>query len=141
MNKNQLEMIEELNLLKRKQWERIEVLGLLDQRNFYENFPTEKSPDGRTYAQRYEKRLDKPTKKFYINRKDSPGRNIYEDFTTREKAILMFDKLLCDPWHARNSMEDVSQELFTARVKEFQEENNIDLICDCRKFKGNGINN
>ncbi len=55
MNKNQLEMIEELNLLKRKQCERIEVLGLLDQRNFYENFPTEKSPDGRTYAQRYEK--------------------------------------------------------------------------------------
>jgi hypothetical protein len=53
----------------------------------------------------------------------------------------MFDKLLCDPWHARNSMEDVSQELFTARVKEFQEENNIDLICDCRKFKGNDINN
>ena len=87
-------MNEEIDSHRRKQWQRIEVLGLIDSRNYNEDFPTEKSLDGHTKPQRYVKQLDKPTKKFYINRKDSPVRNICEDFTTREKAIKMFDKLL-----------------------------------------------
>ena len=32
--------------------------------------------------------------------KNSPGRNIYEEFTTRKEAIILFDKLLWDSWYA-----------------------------------------
>ena len=134
-------MNKEVDSHRRKQWERIEVLGLLDSRNYNEDFPTEKSLDGHTKPQRYVKQLDKPTKKFYINRKDSPVRNICEDFTTREEAIKMFDKLLWDSWHACNSMEFAAKEWFAARVNDYQEGNNIDLICDCRRFRGNNTNN
>ena len=132
-------MTNRIYIHKKKQWERIEVLGLLDTRKTIEDLPPEKSPDGHTKPQRYVKQSEKPTKKFYINRKDSPVRNICEDFTTREEAIKMFDKLLWDSWHACNSMEDVVEEWFSARVKEYQEGNNIDLICDCRRFRGNDM--
>jgi len=53
---------------------------------------------------RYVKQLEKPAKKFYINKKDSPVRNICEDFTTREEAIKIFDKSLWNSWHTCNAM-------------------------------------
>ena len=121
--------------------ERIEVFGLLDTRSHQESSPVEKSPDGHTKPNRYLNKSEKTNIKFYINRKDSPVRNICEDFTTRGEAIKMFDKLLWDSWHACNSMDEPTREWFTARVKEYQEGNNIDLICDCRKFRGNDKNN
>ena len=121
----------------KKRLERIEVLGLLDTRTLAEDSFPEKSPDGHTKPRRFENKSDRPTKKYYINRKDSPVRNICEDFTTREEAIQMFDKLLWDSWHACNAMEQPAKEWFAARVKEYQEGNNIDLICDCRRFRGN----
>ena len=132
-------MTNELNIHNKKKWERIEVLGLLDTRNAVENSTLEKSADGHTKPKRYLKELEKPAKKFYINRKDSPVRNICEDFTTREESIKMFDKLLWDSWHACNAMEEPAREWFTARAKEYQEGNNIDLICDCRRFRGNCV--
>ena len=86
-------MTDELEIHQKKQWERIEGLGLLDTKRLYEKSFTKKSPEGRTKPKRYVKQLEKPAKQFYINRKDSPVRNIYEDFTTREEAIKMFDKI------------------------------------------------
>ncbi len=120
-----------------QQCQRIEVLGLLDSRRSLEDNPLEKSPDGHTKPKRYIKELEKPAKKFFINRKDSPVRNFCEDFATREDAIEMFDKLLWDSWHSCNAMEAPAREWFAARVKEYQDGNNIDLICDCRRFRGN----
>tara|TARA_B100001250_G_C19577642_1_gene690522 strand:+ start:267 stop:758 length:492 start_codon:yes stop_codon:yes gene_type:complete len=130
-------MTNEIDVQTQKQSERIEVLGLLDTREIDEDYPPEKSPDGHTKPKRYIKELEKPAKKFYINRKDSPVRNICEDFMTREDSIKMFDKLLWDSWHACDVMEKPTREWFAARVKEYREGNNIDLICDCRKFRGN----
>ena len=49
----------------------------------------------------------------------------------------MFDKLLWDSWHACNAMEDQAREWFEARKKEYLKGTNIDLICDCRRFRGN----
>ncbi len=49
----------------------------------------------------------------------------------------MFDKLLWDSWHACKAMEEPARLWFEARVKEYQEGKNIDLICDCRRFRGN----
>ena len=130
-------MSNNLDVHQKKQWERIEVLGLLDTRTIFETSPPEKSPDGHTKPKRYVNKLEKPAKKFYINRKDSPVRNICEDFKTREEAIKMFDKLLWDSWHACNAMERPAREWFDARTKEYKAGNNIDLICDCRRFRGN----
>jgi len=130
-------MTDEIDVHERKKWERIEVLGILDTRADQETSLMEKSLDGHTKPNRYLNKLEKPAKKFYINRKDSPVRNICEDFTTRENAIKMFDKLLWDSWHACNAMEEDAREWFEARLKEYQEGNNIDLICDCRRFRGN----
>tara|TARA_Y100001968_G_scaffold328938_1_gene377137 strand:+ start:701 stop:1192 length:492 start_codon:yes stop_codon:yes gene_type:complete len=132
-------MTNELDIHTKKKWERIEVLGLLDTRNFLEESILEKSTDGHTKPNRYVKEIEKPAMKFYINRKDSPVRNICEDFTTREEAIKMFDKLLWDSWHACNAMEEPAKEWFASRVREYKEGNNIDLICDCRRFRGNDV--
>ena len=49
----------------------------------------------------------------------------------------MFDKLLWDSWHACNAMEESARDWFASRVKEYKEGNYIDLICDCRRFRGN----
>ena len=130
-------MTTKLNVHTERQWGRIEVLGLLDTRNHQKTSHQDKSPDGHTKPNRYLNKSEKTAIKFYINRKDSPVRNICEDFTTRGEAIKMFDKLLWDSWHACNAMEEPAREWFAARVKEYQEGNNIDLICDCRRFRGN----
>tara|TARA_Y100001968_G_scaffold152673_1_gene139612 strand:- start:235 stop:729 length:495 start_codon:yes stop_codon:yes gene_type:complete len=132
-------MTDELDIHKKKKWERIEVLGLLDVRSINDEEPIKKSPDGHTKPKRYVEQSQQTTKKFYINRKDSPVRNICEDFTTREEAITMFDKLLWDSWHACKAMEEPTKEWFAARVKDYQEGYNIDLICDCRRFRGNDV--
>ena len=87
-------MTDDQDIHRKKKWERIEVLGLLDTRTIFEDSTYEKSPDGHTKPKRYVNKLEKPALKFYINRKNSPVRNICEDFTTREEAIKMFDKLL-----------------------------------------------
>tara|TARA_B100000579_G_scaffold414793_1_gene408764 strand:- start:648 stop:1142 length:495 start_codon:yes stop_codon:yes gene_type:complete len=130
-------MTNKLDVHTKKHWERIEVLGLLDTRNSLEETTLEKSSDGHTKPKRYSNGLDKTSKKYYINRKDSPVRNICEDFTTREEAIKMFDKLLWDSWHACNAMEENTRVWFASRIKEYKEGHNIDLICDCRRFRGN----
>ncbi len=130
-------MTEEPEVHPKKKWEQIEVLGMLDARKICEEFEPRQLPNGHTKPNRYVKGLDKPPKKFYINRKDSPVRNICEDFTTREEAIKMFDKLLWDSWHACDAMEELAREWFQARKKEYLKGNNIDLICDCRRFRAN----
>ena len=130
-------MTDELKIHPQKQWERIEVLGLLDTRKAIESSPLEKLPNGHTKPRSEIKKLEKSAKKIYINRKDSPVRNICEDFTTREEAIKMFDKLLWDSWHACNAMKEPAREWFEQRLKEYQQGENIDLICDCRRFRGN----
>ena len=132
-------MTEESDLHEQKKWERIEVLGLLDKRGNVTNYPLEKSPEGHMKPKRYVKNPEETAKRFYINRKDSPVRNICEDFTTREDAIKMFDKLLWDSWHACQAMDESAREWFEARAKEYQEGKNIDLICDCRRFRGNDV--
>ncbi len=130
-------MTDEVKVHHEKQWEQIEVLGLLDARKVVEVSAPEKLTDGHTKPKRFIKELDNPSIKHYINRKESPVRNICEDFTTREDAIKMFDKLLWDSWHACDAMEKPAREWFADRVKEYKHGNNIDLICDCRRFRGN----
>ena len=129
-------MIDQLEVHAKKEWEQIEVLGLLDSRTILQEVIIEKLPDGHTRPNRYVKGLVKPSKKYYINRQDSPVRNICEDFTSREEAIKMFDKLLWDSWHACDAMEELAREWFEARKKEYLKGDNIDLICDCRRFRG-----
>jgi len=51
-------MTDELEVHAKKQWEKIEVLGLLDKRRLFEESFTEKSPDGHTKPKRYVKQLE-----------------------------------------------------------------------------------
>ena len=120
-----------------KRWEQIEVLGQLDVRKIVDESTPEKSSDGHTRPKRIIKEFDNIPVKHYINRKTSPVRNICENFTTREEAIKMFDKLLWDSWHACDSMDLSIREWFKLRVEEYKMGKNIDLICDCRRFRGN----
>lgn len=130
-------MINQLDIHSKKEWEQIEVLGLLDTRNIGEASAPEKLENGQTKPNRYRYESNQPSQKFYINRKQSPVRNVCEDFTTREEAIIMFDHLLWNSWHACNAMEDPVREWFQSRVREYKKGINIDLICDCRRFRGN----
>ena len=130
-------MTEDPEVHLKKQWDQIEVLGLLDARKIVEESAHKKLSDGHTKPNRFIKELENPTIKHYINRKESPVRNICEDFTTREQAIKMFDKLLWDSWHACDAMEEPAREWFSLRVGEYMQGKAIDLICDCRRFRGN----
>ena len=132
-------MLDELDVHKKRQWERIEVLGILDTRTIVEDTITEKSIYYQNKQNRYLKKSE-TAKKFYINSKDSPVRNIYEKITTREEAIIMFDKLVWESWHECNAMEEPARGWFEERTKEYKEGYNIDLICDCRRFRGNDMN-
>ncbi len=80
------------------------------------------------------------SKKFYISRQDCPVRNFCEDLAgpnKREEAIQMFDALFWSSWIACNEMPEQAKEWLEARVKDYKDGIKIDLICDCRKFRGN----
>ena len=127
-------MTDELDVPTSNKQERIEVIGIHDKRTILKDSLPETSPDNYTKLQTTEI-VEKLAKKFYINGKDSPLRDIYKYFTTKEKAIKSLSNhfgtpgMMSIPWKSL-------QEEFVPRVKEYKEGNNVDLIYECRRFRG-----
>ena len=101
-------MTDELDVPKSNKQERIEVIGIHDKRTILKDSLPETSPDDYTKPQTTEI-VEKLAKKFYINGKDSPLRDIYEYFTTKEKAIKKIVKSLQISGYHVNPMEEPSR--------------------------------
>ncbi len=89
---------------------------------------------------RYVRGYENQAKKFYISRKDCPVRNFCEEFAgpnKRSEAIQMFDALFWGSWIACEEMPEQAKKWLDARVKDYKDGIYMDLICDCRKFRGN----
>ena len=104
---------------KKKYYDQIEVFGSMEKRSLSES------------------RLTLPVK-CYINAPNCPVRNPYHiiEGVMREEGIKLFDVLLWQNWHKDGTMPKEVIEWFNARVKDFNDRKDIDLICNCRRFRG-----
>ena len=73
-----------------------------------------------------------------INKLRCPVRNPFESIegVVREEGIKLFDNLVWQNWHEDGNMPKEAREWFEARVKEFKAGRDIDLVCNCRRFRG-----
>ena len=73
-----------------------------------------------------------------INKLSCPVRNPFESIEggIREEGIKLFDNLVWQQWHEDRQMPKSAKKWFEARVKEFKSGTDIDLVCNCRRFRG-----
>ena len=73
-----------------------------------------------------------------INKLSCPVRNPFESIegVIREEGIKLFDNLVWQNWHEDGNMPKEAKKWFEARVKEFKSGTEIDLVCNCRRFRG-----
>tara|TARA_B100000214_G_C23766938_1_gene534871 strand:+ start:249 stop:689 length:441 start_codon:yes stop_codon:yes gene_type:complete len=104
---------------KRKYYDQVEVFGSMEKRSWSE-VPAS-SPI-----------------KCSINEPNCPVRNPFDniDGVMREEGIKLFDNLVWQSWYEDGNMPKEAKEWFVARVKEFKAGKDIDLICNCRRFRG-----
>ena len=89
---------------------------------------------------KYVRAFENQSKKFYISRDDCPVNNFCEELAgpnKRAEAIKMFDALFWSSWVACHEMPVQAKKWLDARVKDYKDGIYMDLICDCRKFRGN----
>jgi len=136
---------------KQRRWQQIEVFGSMEKRMWSEGVGEDgrnklrgdqsylKQSEPELYALEDVKGPKKPAKRVYINKPNCPVRNPYDniDGIMREEGIKLFDNLLWQQWHEDGQMPKSAKEWFTARVKEYKKGNDIDLVCNCRRFRGN----
>ena len=134
----------------KKYYEQIEVFGSMEKRSWSEGMDEQgrnklrgdqtwlKKNDPELYALEDVQRPAKPPKRCFINELNCPVRNQFEnkDGFTREEGIKMFDKLLWQSWHEGGTMPPEAKEWFDARVKDYKNGSDIDLVCNCRRFRG-----
>ena len=103
---------------KKKYYDQIEVFGSMEKRSWSHS--------------------SKSTKRFSINKPNCPVRNPFDniDGVMREEGIKLFDNLVWHIWHEDGNMPKAAKEWFNARVKELNAGTNIDLVCNCRRFRG-----
>ena len=77
-------------------------------------------------------------KRFFINEPKCPVRNPFDriDGVVREEGIKMFDSLVWQSWHEDGNIPKAAKKWFEARVIEFKAGEDIDLVCNCRRFRG-----
>ena len=133
-------------------FEQIEVFGENDKRMWSEGLDKFgrnklrgdqswlKKNEPKLYKMELVKGMDKAPKRHFINKGSCPVRNPYSniDGITRSEGIRMFDSYLWNQWHEDGQMPEQAKFWFWSRVKEYKKGNNIDLVCNCRKFRGNG---
>ena len=80
----------------------------------------------------------KSPKRFSINEPNCPVRNPFDNIEgiMREEGIKLFDNLVWQSWHENKNMPKAVKEWFEARVKEYKDGIDIDLVCNCRRFRG-----
>ena len=74
----------------------------------------------------------------FINEPNCPVRNPFDciDGVMREEGIKLFDNLVWQSWHEDGNMPKKAKQWFDARVKEFKTGGDINLVCNCRRFRG-----
>ena len=104
---------------KKKYYDQIEVFGSREKRSCSE-FPTI------------------PPIRYSINEPNCPVRNPFDSIegVMREEGINLFDNLVWHSWHDDGNMPKEAKEWFDTRVKEFIAGKKIDLVCNCRRFRG-----
>ena len=104
---------------KRKCYDQIEVFGSMEKRLWIEG--TAISPI-----------------RCSINGLDSPIRNPFDSIEgiMREEGIKLFDNLVWQSWHEDRNMPKEAKKWFDARVNDFKSGRDIDLVCNCRRFRG-----
>ena len=109
----------ELEVHKRKNYDQIEVFGSMEKRSSSE-WP------------------EVSLIRCSINELNSPVRNAFDSIkgVMREEGIKLFNDLVWQSWHEDGNMPIEAKEWFEERVKEFKAGRDIDLVCNCRRFRG-----
>ena len=121
--------------------EPIQVLGQKDARKKVqftdENTAGQLLVRNKLPRERFVRGISQTAKRVFINRKDCPVKNHFEDLPgwSREEAIKAFDS---DLWskHQKNSIEKHVKDWFNARLKELMAGHNIDLVDDIEHVEG-----
>ena len=102
----------------KKYYEQIEVFGSMEKRSWIHG---PKSPI-----------------RFFINETKCPVRNPFDriDGVVREEGIKLFDNLVWQSWHKDGNMPLTAKNWFSERLREFKDGTEIDLVCNCRRFRG-----
>ena len=103
---------------KKKYFDQIEVFGSMERRSWIEG--------------------PKSVKRFSINEPNCPVRNPFDNIegVMREEGIKLFDNLVWQSWHEDGNIPDAVKKWIDLRVREFKTGKNIDLVCNCRRFRG-----
>ena len=104
---------------KRKYYAQIEVFGSMERRSWIEGPSI--SP-----------------MRCSINEPNCPVRNPFDGIegVLRNEGIKLFDNLVWQDWHKNGTLPKEAKEWFDARVGEFNSGREIDLICNCRRYRG-----
>ena len=104
---------------KRKYYDQIEVFGSLERRSW---------GDCQAIS----------SIRCFINEPNCPVKNPFDNIegVMREEGIKLFDNLVWQSWHEDGNMPIEAKKWFFARVEEFKDGRNIDLVCNCRRFRG-----
>ena len=103
---------------KKKHFDQIEVFGSMEKRSWVHG--------------------PKSAKRFFINKPKCPVRNPFDNIhgVMRGEGIKLFENLVWQSWHEDRNMPKPAKKWFDARVKDFKAGEDIDLVCNCRKFRG-----
>ena len=111
----------ELEVHKTKYFDQIEVFGSMEKRSKIHGA--------------------KPAKRFSINEPNCPVRNPFDNIEgiMREEGIKLFDNLVWQSWHEDGNIPEAVKKWVYLRVREFKAGTDIDLVCNCRRFRGQDL--
>ena len=103
---------------KKKYFDQIEVFGSMEKRSWIHG--------------------PKLPKRFSINEPNCPVRNPFDNIegVMREEGIKLFDNLVWQSWHEDGNIPEAVKKWVDLRVREFKAGTDIDLVCNCRRFRG-----
>ena len=111
----------ELEVHKKKYFDQIEVFGSMEKRSWIHGA--------------------KSAKRFSINEPNCPVRNPFDNIegVMREEGIKLFDNLVWQSWHEDGNIPEAVKKWVDLRVREFKDGTDIDLVCNCRRFRGQDL--
>ena len=103
---------------KKKYFDQIEVFGSMERRSWIQD--------------------PQLAKRFSINEPNCPVRNPFDNIegVMREESIKLFDNLVWQSWHEDGNIPEAVKKWVDLRVSEFKAGTVIDLVCNCRRFRG-----
>ena len=140
----------EIEVHPKKYYDQIEVFGSREKRSWsegFDEFGRNKLRGEQTWIKKNHPELlemeayeppSEPPRRCSINEPNCPVRNPFDSIegVMREEGIKLFDNLVWQSWHEDGNMPKEAKEWFDERVKEFKAGRDIDLVCNCRRFRG-----